>query len=226
MITEIPDPACVPSSSPFAAMAANSRSVFSANAATAIGSTVAIKGVGFFDNNTLTSNVAPNKIELHPVLDINFNPGSPPPANFFTMNASPSTTSVMQGHSTTTSISTQVTSGSSQSVNLSASGLPAGTYGCTESVARRISMRIQLEDCDTGGIGGTLAGNALSLAAMRATLEQPTGQLAPTADVYVNEMPGGQYTNLFQQAQALGLESRWREVCRTGEAGGRPEIRL
>jgi pyruvate carboxylase len=41
-----------------------------------------------------------------------------------------------------------------------------------------------------------------------------TGQLAPTADVYVNEMPGGQYTNLYQQAQALGLEERWREVCR------------
>lgn len=40
-----------------------------------------------------------------------------------------------------------------------------------------------------------------------------TGQLAPTADVYRNEMPGGQYTNLYQQAQALGLESRWREVC-------------
>src|SRR5205085_11037968 len=28
------------------------------------------------------------------------------------------------------------------------------------------------------------------------------------------EMPGGQYTNLYQQAQALGLESRWPEVCR------------
>jgi pyruvate carboxylase len=41
-----------------------------------------------------------------------------------------------------------------------------------------------------------------------------TGQLAPTADVYLNEMPGGQYTNLYHQAQALGLESRWREVCR------------
>ena len=40
-----------------------------------------------------------------------------------------------------------------------------------------------------------------------------TGQLAPTADVYLNEMPGGQYTNLYHQAQALGLESRWREVC-------------
>jgi glutamate-1-semialdehyde 2,1-aminomutase len=38
-------------------------------------------------------------------------------------------------------------------------------------VAQRISARIHLEDCDVGGIGGTLAGNALSLAAMRATLE-------------------------------------------------------
>jgi pyruvate carboxylase len=41
-----------------------------------------------------------------------------------------------------------------------------------------------------------------------------TGQLSPTADVYQNEMPGGQYTNLHAQARALGLEDRWREVCR------------
>jgi len=51
------------------------------------------------------------------------------------------------------------------------SGIPGATYGCTEEVAQRIAARIQLEDCDVGGIGGTLAGNALSLAAMRATLE-------------------------------------------------------
>ncbi len=41
-----------------------------------------------------------------------------------------------------------------------------------------------------------------------------TGQLAPTADVYLNEMPGGQYTNLYAQAAGLGLAERWREVCR------------
>ena len=41
-----------------------------------------------------------------------------------------------------------------------------------------------------------------------------TGQLAPGADVYENEMPGGQYTNLYQQASSLGLGSKWREVCR------------
>ncbi len=51
------------------------------------------------------------------------------------------------------------------------SGIPGATYGCTEEVAERISARIHLEDCDVGGIGGTLAGNALSLVAMRVTLE-------------------------------------------------------
>ncbi len=51
------------------------------------------------------------------------------------------------------------------------SGIPGATYGCSEEVAQRISARLHLEDCDVGGIGGTLAGNALSLAAMRATLE-------------------------------------------------------
>jgi pyruvate carboxylase len=37
--------------------------------------------------------------------------------------------------------------------------------------------------------------------------------LAAGSDLYQHEMPGGQYTNLFQQAQALGLSSRWPEVC-------------
>ena len=50
-------------------------------------------------------------------------------------------------------------------------GIPGAVYGFTESVGNRIVARTNLEDCDTGGIGGTLAGNALSLAAMRATLE-------------------------------------------------------
>jgi glutamate-1-semialdehyde 2,1-aminomutase len=51
------------------------------------------------------------------------------------------------------------------------SGISSATFGVSEEVAQRISARIHLEDCDVGGIGGTLAGNALSLAAMRATLE-------------------------------------------------------
>ncbi len=40
------------------------------------------------------------------------------------------------------------------------------------------------------------------------------GQLAATADVYLHEMPGGQATNLMQQAKSLGLGDRWPDVCR------------
>ncbi|MFZ9935914.1 MAG: pyruvate carboxylase [Luteolibacter sp.] len=36
-----------------------------------------------------------------------------------------------------------------------------------------------------------------------------------TAEVYEHEMPGGQYTNLREQASAMGLGHRWREIART-----------
>ncbi len=53
-----------------------------------------------------------------------------------------------------------------------AGGIPTGTFGMTTEVAERIKAKVEREIIDTGGIGGTLAGNALSLAAMRATLTQ------------------------------------------------------
>ncbi len=52
-----------------------------------------------------------------------------------------------------------------------ASGVPAAVYGFAASLADRIRKVTDRNTADTGGIGGTLAGNALSLAAMRATLE-------------------------------------------------------
>ena len=39
------------------------------------------------------------------------------------------------------------------------------------------------------------------------------GLKAPGPDVYQHEMPGGQYTNLRQQARGLGLDNRWTEIC-------------
>jgi pyruvate carboxylase len=41
-----------------------------------------------------------------------------------------------------------------------------------------------------------------------------SGMLAGTAEVYRHEIPGGQITNLREQAKSLGLASRWREVLR------------
>jgi glutamate-1-semialdehyde 2,1-aminomutase len=68
-------------------------------------------------------------------------------------------------------------------------GIPTGTFGMSHEVAAAIAERVHLDEIDTGGIGGTLAGNALSLAAMRATL---TEVLTPAA---------------FEQMISLG--SRW-----------------
>ncbi|NCW72748.1 MAG: aminotransferase class III-fold pyridoxal phosphate-dependent enzyme [Actinobacteria bacterium] len=51
-----------------------------------------------------------------------------------------------------------------------AGGIPTGTFGMTQKIADDIARMVELEIIDTGGIGGTLAGNALSLASMRATL--------------------------------------------------------
>jgi glutamate-1-semialdehyde 2,1-aminomutase len=50
-------------------------------------------------------------------------------------------------------------------------GMPAAAYGVSEDLAERIAARTEADYEDVGGIGGTLAGNALSLAAVRATLE-------------------------------------------------------
>jgi len=42
-----------------------------------------------------------------------------------------------------------------------------------------------------------------------------SGLQVPTSEVYLHEMPGGQFTNLKSQARSLGLEKRWNEVAQT-----------
>lgn len=53
-----------------------------------------------------------------------------------------------------------------------AGGIPAGAYGLSAELADRILSDAEADIEDTGGVGGTLAGNALSVAAMRATLSE------------------------------------------------------
>jgi hypothetical protein len=77
MVTEIPCPCCVGAGSPFTAGIANARQEFDAHltATTFFQSVtipVQITGVGFFDFIHGQTGVAPNGIELHPILDIKF----------------------------------------------------------------------------------------------------------------------------------------------------------
>ncbi len=100
MITEIPDPACVGSSSPLLSGIQNARSEFDARF-TPTGSfqpaniPVTVTGVGFFDFLHGQTGVAPNGIELHAVLDVQFDTGgtpTPAPTNTPTPTGTPTTT--------------------------------------------------------------------------------------------------------------------------------------
>lgn len=51
-------------------------------------------------------------------------------------------------------------------------GVPSGAYGISSDLAEEITRHPEADLVDVGGVGGTLAGNALSTAAMRATLSE------------------------------------------------------
>jgi hypothetical protein len=129
MIVEIPSPTCVGAGSPFLPGITNARNEFNARftATTSFQTAnipVKVTGVGMFDFLHGQTGVAPNGIELHPVLDIIFNPGTQTPD--FALTASPTTISVAQGGTKTTTVSTTVSGGFNSAVSLSATGLPAG----------------------------------------------------------------------------------------------------
>jgi hypothetical protein len=129
MIVELPSPTCVGAGSPFFSGIQNARSQFDAKFTTTTSFQTAnipvqIKGIGMFDFLHGQTGVAPNGIELHPVLNIVFNPGTQAPD--FSLSASPSSVSVAQSGSKTTAISTTVSGGFNSAISLSASGLPAG----------------------------------------------------------------------------------------------------
>jgi uncharacterized membrane protein len=127
MITEIPAPTCVGSGSPFLNGITNARNEFNAkfNVTTSFQTAnipVQVTGVGMFDFLHGQTGVAPNGIELHPVLDIIFNPSS----SDFSMSASPTSLSLAQGGSGNSTISTTISGSFNSAVSLSASGLPTG----------------------------------------------------------------------------------------------------
>jgi hypothetical protein len=140
MIVEIPSPTCVGAGSPFLPGIQNARAEFDAKftATTSFQTAnlpVQIKGVGMFDFLHGQTGVAPNGIELHPVLDVIFNPGTQTPD--FALSASPSSVSVAQGGTATTTVSTTISGGFNSAVSLSVSGLPAGVTAAfsTTSIA-------------------------------------------------------------------------------------------
>jgi hypothetical protein len=126
MIAEISSPNCVAPGSPFAAGVARARAQFDAKfvASSALKTAnvpVQITGVGFFDYLAGQTGVAPNGIELHPIVDIVFNP-----TNDSSLAASPPTISATLGSSVNATVNTTISGSFNSSIALAASGLPAG----------------------------------------------------------------------------------------------------
>ena len=124
MIAEIPDPGCVGPGSPLAAGIAHARAQFDAvfTATTNFQNAdvpVQITGVGFFDYLEGQEGVAPNGVELHPIIDIIFNP-------YFSIASSNSSLTIAQGSSGTATINSVLSGNFNSSIALSTSGLPVG----------------------------------------------------------------------------------------------------
>jgi Putative Ig domain len=125
MIAEIPDPACVGSGSPLLSSIQKARAEFDAKY-TPTGSfktvnvPVTVTGVGFFDFLHGQTGVAPNGIELHSVLDIQFGTGT---GGSVTVNNPGSQTGTA---GTATSLQITATDTAGGTLGYSATGLPAG----------------------------------------------------------------------------------------------------
>jgi hypothetical protein len=151
MVTEIPCPCCVAGGSPFAAGISNARQQFDARfTATSFFQTVSvpvqITGVGFFDFIHGQTGVAPNGIELHPILDIKFlntttttvtsngNPSQYSQSVTFTSTVATTGASVPTGNVTfsdgATVISSSTLNGSGQA-SFSTTSLSVGSHSIT-----------------------------------------------------------------------------------------------
>lgn len=130
IIAEIPDPGCVHGTSPFSQGITNARAEFDAQftASSSFQSAnipVRVRGVGMFDFFHNQRGFASNGIELHPVLDIVFNPGSTSTGDFSISIASP-TIAVGHGGNGTVTVTTQGSDDFNSPVALALNGLPPG----------------------------------------------------------------------------------------------------
>ena len=102
-----------------------------------------------------------------------------------------------------------------------AGGIPIGAYGLSAEVAARLQATVDATDADlvdVGGVGGTLAGNALSLAAARATL----GEVLTAEAFDADDRPGHRASPTACRPPSTATTSPWSVV----QLGARAEYRF
>ncbi len=94
-----------------------------------------------------------------------------------------------------------------------ASGIPTGAYGMTEEFGENAAGNKREQYEDVGGVGGTLAANALSMAAMRATISEVF-----TQEFYDRNIPLAEHFNDGVQSIIKEYDLPWNTTslgCRT-----------
>ena len=186
MIGEIPDPACVNASSPFAAYIQSARQQFDSkyNVTTSfqtVSIPVQLTGIGFFDFLHGQTGVAPNGIELHTVLDVQFNPGSGGTPNY-ALSTAPGSVVTAQGGSTSTTVSVTPSNGFSSNVNFSVAGLPSGVTASFSPASAATTSTLMLTASSTAATGAA----TLTITGTSGTLSHTT-----TLNLTVNAAGGG-----------------------------------
>jgi glutamate-1-semialdehyde 2,1-aminomutase len=94
--------------------------------------------------------------------------------------------------------------------------VPSGAYGLTQEIAEKVRHFDEADLVDVGGVGGTLSGNALSVACMRATLEHVLTEAAFDHMINLaNEFTSGvqktlDETNTAWSISQLGARAEYR----------------
>lgn len=209
VITEIPYAGCVGGSSPFLSGIQSARAVFDSRftpttSFQTANVTASLIGVGFFDAFHGQTGVAPNGIEIHAVTGLCFGSGCQiggggPPPDDFAIQVSPGSQSIVSPGSVAYSVSTQVTSGNPQSINLSVSGLPSGVSGSfspssiTAGGGSTLTLNVS-SGAPIGPFGFTVTGagaaSTQSASASLTVTTMPTGGVVTNGDFETSDLTG------------------------------------
>ena len=219
MVAEIPSPDCVGDGSPLAAQIASARAEFDAQL-TATSSfqsanvPVQVTGVGFFDFPHGQRGAAPNVIELHPVLDIVFNPSAAGGGSDFTLSLTPSPINLTQGGSSAATITTTMMGGGGNP-SITASGAPTGISShITPTGAGKSTLSLTASSTAPTGsfpltITGTAGGKSHSQAVQLSV--SPFSQTPGTQQWEYQVISASSEKDVVDQANKLGAQE-WELV--------------
>ena len=225
MVAEIPSPDCVGDGSPFSAQVASARAKFDSQFTA--GSSfqtanipVKVTGVGFFDFAHGQHGAAPNVIEIHPILDIVFNPQTQPDGDF-ALNVPSATIHLAQGGSSTITIGASTSGGAVPSVVLSTSGLPVGISSHLTPISNNQSTLslTATATAPTGSFPFTVTGTAgTKTHSQIVSLDVSGTSQTPTEEWEYQVISASSEQDVIDQANKLGAQD-WEMVSAVKVSG-------